>query len=264
MNISDIQSSPTTSKALNTPSKTAAQESARLNPLQQVIKQTHSKIQAEVDTTTTQLSSFGRLKSALSNTQIAAHALGSLPATASSADIKTAVQNFVSAFNTAMGSAKSTATAAGSAGASHSANRAGRDLGRALSSDLRTLDALKKLGVSLNSQGELAIDSKKFEAAQKANPAGALATLGKIGRQVEKTAIQELAADGHVSGFMSSLQARASQLKTQQSSLTSLAQGSTAAPGSTTANTSPMPWSRDFGASAYQNSANIAKNSWNA
>jgi hypothetical protein len=264
MNISDILNSPAANKALNNKSKTAAQETTSLSPLQQVIKKTHSKIQAEVETTTTQLSSFGRLKSALSNTQLAAHALGNLPSTASSADIKTAVQNFVGAFNTAMGTAKNTATAPGSTSATHSANRAGRDLGRALSSDFRTLDALRKLGVSMDSKGELTIDSKKLEAAQKTDPAGALATLGKIGRQVEKTAIQELAADGHVNGFMNSLNARASQLKTQQSALTSLAQDSTGTQGSTTPKTGIPSWSRGFGASVYQNSANITKNSWNA
>lgn len=264
MNISDILNSPAANKALNNKSKTATQETANLSPLQQVIKQTHSKIQAEVDTTTTQLSSFGRLKSALSNTQLAANALGSLSGTASSADIKKAVQNFVSAFNTSMDSAKTTATAPGSAGASHSANQAGRDLGRAISSDFRTQDALKKLGVSMDSKGVLSIDNKKFEAEQKADPAGALATLGKIGRQVEKTAIQELAVDGHVNGFMNSLNVRASQLKMQQSSLTSLTQANKATTANTATDNSPYTWSRGYGASAYQNSANTTKNSWNA
>lgn len=262
MNLSDILNSPAANSTANAKTKTATQTTAGLSPLEKVRQHANSKIQTEVDATKAQLSSFGQLKSAVSNTQLAAQALGSLSSTASSAEVKTAVQNFVSAFNTAIDTAKTTAAAPGSA--THNASRASRDLSRSVMADLRTFDALKKLGVSMGSDGSLTLDSKKLDTLQKADPAGAQATLTKIGRQVEKTAIKELAADGHVSGPMSSLNARASLLKTQQGALASLAEATTASPSSTTTNASTPTWSRGFGASAYQNSSNLARNSWNA
>jgi hypothetical protein len=257
MNISDILNNPA-----NAQTKTATQTTAGLSPLEKVRQHANSKIQTEVDATKAQLSSFGQLKSAVSNTQLAAQTLGSLPSTASSAEVKTAVQNFVSAFNSAINTAKTTAATPGAA--THNASQTGRDLSRSVMADLRTFDALKKLGVSMGSDGSLNLDSKKLDTAQKTDPVGAQATLTKIGRQVEKTALKELATDGHVSGSMNSLNARASLLKTQQGSLASLAEATTASPSSATANTGTTAWSRGFGASAYQNSANLARNSWNA
>lgn len=255
MNISDILNASAANKLVNTSPKTAAQATDSLSPVEQAIKKTKTRIQAEVDTTTTQLSSFGQLKSAISNTQLAAGALEKLESTASSASVKTAASNFVSAFNTTLGSAKTTASVAGSStAATQSANRTGRDLSRSVTTDVRTFDALKKLGFSMGSDGRLALDSKKFEAAQKTDPAGTQATLSKIGKQVETAAVKELTPDGGVNGSMSSLKARSSLLKTQQSSLADLAK-TTAAANSTT---SASNWSQGFGISAYQSNASNA------
>lgn len=257
MNISDILNASAANKLVNTNTspKTAAQATDSLSPVEQALKKTNTRIQAEVDTTTTQLSSFGQLKSAISNTQLAASALGKLESTTSSASVKTAASNFVSAFNTALGSAKTTAAVPGSStAATQSASRTGRELTRSVTTDVRSFDALKKLGFSLGSDGRLALDSKKFEAAQKADPAGTQATLSKIGKQVETTAVKELATDGSVNGAMSSLKARSSLLKTQQTSLADLAK-ITAAASSSTATTSASNWSQGFAISAYQSNA---------
>jgi len=259
MNISDILNASAANKLVNTSPKTAAQATDSLSPVEQALKKTSTRIQAEVDATTTQLSSFGQLKSTISNTQLAAGALGKLESTASSASVKTAASNFVSAFNTTLGSAKTTATVPGSStAATQSASRTGRDLSRAVTTDVRTFDALKKLGFSMGSDGRLALDSKKFEAAQKADPAGTQATLSKIGKQVETAAVKELASDGGVNGSMSSLKARSSLLKTQQTSLADLAKITAAATSTANNTTSASNWSQGFGISAYQSNASNA------
>ena len=260
MNISDTLNATAANNLITANAKTTAQATGSLSPVEQTLQKTNTKIQAEVDTTTAQLSSFGQLKSAVSNTQLAAQALGRLSSTASSADVKTAAGNFVNAFNATIGTAKTTAAVPGATTATNSANRAGRDLSRSVAADSRTFDALKKLGFSLRSDGTLALDAKKFEAAQKADPASVQATLAKIGQQVDKTASKELAADGSVSGSMTSLNARASMLKTPQASLATLAKTAAATSSTNTATSNTSLWSSSYGVSAYKSTA---ANVWN-
>jgi hypothetical protein len=259
MNISDTLNATAANNLASAKAKTSAQATAGLSPVQQSLQKTTTKIQTEVDATSAQLSSFGQLKSAVSNTQLAARALGNLSSSASSADVKTAATQFVSSFNAAIGSAKTAAAVPGAATSADSANRASRDLSRSVMADVRTFDALKKLGFSLRSDGTLALDAKKLEAAQKADPVGVQATLSKIGQQVDKTAAKELASDGPVSGSMAALNARASLLKAQQNSLATLAKNAAAASASTSSSTTnSSSWSRGFGVSAYQaNSRNV-------
>jgi flagellar capping protein FliD len=251
MNISDIVNATAANNLVNTKAKTSAQATTALSPVQEALKKTTEKFQTEVDSTTAQLSSLGQLKSAVSSAQLSARALSHLPVSASSADVKTAATHFLRTFNAAIGSAKTTAAAPGSATTASSANRASRDLSRAVMTDVRTFDAMKKLGFSLHSDGTLALDAKKFEAAQKADPAGAQATLAKIGQQVDKTATRELASTGAVTGSMAALTARASLLQMQQSSLATLVKNTADA----VSNPSTNSWSSGFGVSAYQANA---------
>ena len=186
------------------------------------LEKAEKRIQAQADVTSVQLSSFGKLKSSVSGAQLAAQALGTLSPTATSAAEKTAATGFVTAFNAAVTTAKKTAEVPGETLATVSANRAGKDLQQAISADRPTLDALKKIGFSVGTDGTLALDSKKFEAAQKSDAAGVRATLVKIGKQVDKTASKELANDGNVGLSLSALNQRANMLKSQQSALASL------------------------------------------
>lgn len=248
MNINDIVNANTASKYSGT--NTGAQSASSVHGATSAgLQKAEKRIQAQVDTTSTQLSSFGKLKSAVSDAQIAARTLGSLNSTASSAAEKTAATQFVSAFNSAINTAQSTAAVAGeTTAASNSAGRVGKDMLRAVGSDAATISALKKIGFNVNADGNLVLDAKKFEAAQKADPAAVRTALTKLGQQVDKTASKELAADGNVGTSLSSLKQRSAVLKGQQSALASVAQTTTSAQNSS--NTGAF----NFGLSAYQNS----------
>lgn len=233
----------------NGSANTSAQATGSVGPVAQALQKADKRIQSQLDTTTAQLSSFGKLKSAVSDAQLSARALGSFSSTAASADIKSAANRFVSAFNAAINAAKTTATASGGASAeSAGARSVGSDLNRALRSSSATADSLQQLGIKLSPDGSLTLDAKKFEAAQKADPANAKATLAKIGQLVDKTATKELATGGGVSGSMASLNQRTTALKAQQTSLLAISQQAATAQSSSSSTSS---YAR-FGLAAYQ------------
>lgn len=227
MNINDFVSNQTAASYLG--NNASSQSAARVSTATAAgLQKAEKRIQTQVDTTSSQLSSFGKLKSAVSDAQIAARGLGGLTGTTTSAAEKTAANTFVSAFNSAINASKTTAAVPGETyAATSSAGRVNRDLTRAINTNTATMDALKKIGFSMNASGSLVLDAKKFDAAQKADPAAVRATLTKIGQQVDKTATQELSTSGNVGASLSSLNQRAAVLKSQQSALTSLGQSAT-------------------------------------
>jgi len=134
----------------------------------------------------------------------------------------------VSSFNATVTSAKTTASVTTGTAASSSATRVGKDMVRAVSDSKATIDSLKNIGFSMQKDGSLTVDAKKFEAAQLADPAGVKAALAKIGQQVDKTATQELATSGDVNASVASLSQRATVLKNQQTALAGLQQTASA------------------------------------
>jgi flagellar capping protein FliD len=198
VNINDIVQANSANKYLGLNS--SAQASGSVSGVAQAgLQKADKRIQAQVDVTTAQLSSFGQLKSSVSAAQLAAHTLGNLPATSTTAAIKTAADSFVNAFNTAVTTAKSTAAVPGETAASQSASRVAKDLSRTVSENTATIDSLKKIGFNMQTDGTLTLDAKKFADAQKADPVNVKATLTKIGQQVDKTATQELATSSSLS-----------------------------------------------------------------
>lgn len=214
------------------------------------LKKADQRIQAQVDKTTAQLSTFGKLQSAVSGTQIASRGLGVLGNTSTAATQKSAASDFTSAFNAALASAKTSAAQPGDTTAAQSASRTGNNLLRALGTEPATVDALKKVGFSLSASGSLVLDSKQLDAAQKADPAGVRATLNALGQQVFKAASQELAGSGNVGLSLSTLNQRSGILKSQQATLSALGQGTSPAQS----NTGFGSWT-NWGVSAYQQSS---------
>jgi flagellar hook-associated protein 2 len=188
------------------------------------------------------------LKSAVSDAQIGARGLAALSSTAKPADVKTALTSFVNAFNGAVTAAKTTSTVSGDSAANQSAKRVSRDLQRSASSDASNLDALKQVGVTLGTDGKLAVDATKLGAALTASPSAVRDTLAKLGRQVEQTSTKELAADGNVGGSLSTLNQRSTVLKSQQATLAALSAQSVAS-----AQTSSSNALFGYGLSAYRN-----------
>jgi len=224
MNISQLINSATSSNLTNN-GQSATQATSATNPVSQAMQKAGARLQAQLDTTTAQLSSFGKLKSAVSDVQLAASALNAFTATTAAADVKTAATKFIASFNAVVTTARATAGLPGAVSVeSSSANRISRDMDKSIAPNSATMDALRKLGVKQLSDGTLALDSAKFDAAQKADPASVRTALTKIGQQAEKAAAKELASGGDVTDSMASLNQRSTNLKTQQSSMLAVAQ----------------------------------------
>lgn len=224
MNINQLTNSATSGNLTNS-GQSSTQATSATNPVSQAMLKAGARLQVQLDSTTAQLSSFGKLKSAVSDVQLAASALSAFTATTRAADVKTAAAKFIASFNAAVTTARSTAALPGNVSAeSSSANRISRDMAKSIAPNTATMDALRKLGVKQLADGTLALDTAKFDAAQKADPASVRAALAKLGQQAEKTATKELASGGDVTNSVASLNQRSTSLKTQQSSMLAMAQ----------------------------------------
>ena len=179
-------------------------------------------MQSDVDATTAQLSSFGLLKSAISGSQMGAHALATLSSIASAEDITKAAGNFYNAFNATMTAAKNASVGSGSMAASQSANRVIRETKSALTLDPAAQAAMKKLGMSIQTDGSLVHDTKKFASALASDSSGVRAALATLGKQVDTVATKELATDGAVSSAVNGLSQRSATLAAQQKALKAL------------------------------------------
>ena len=204
----------------------ATSKSNASSPLSAIQK----RIQANVDSTKTQLSAFGVLKSAVSQSQIAAQALGKLGAAATEADTTKALANFFNGYNAVVSASQKAADSAGNSVASGTATSAGVSAGRVGKDYQRTLtsgtiaDVLKKLGLSTKSDGTLVQDAKQFAQNLKADPAGVRAALAKLGAAVDATAGKELNPNGALGDALSRLSQRNTTLAAQQKALSSAAQ----------------------------------------
>jgi hypothetical protein len=174
------------------------------------------RINQQRESVNVQLSSFGKLKSSLAETQSASRELSDSKRSATDTDLKSTANNFVQAFNTATQTARSTAAQLGTSPQSHRARATETDLRRAVSSDTTVTSDLKKVGITQQKDGSLAIDTKKFDAALKTDPDSLRGTLSKIGQQVDRTATSELADRGNVGSSLSSLSNRARSLENTQ------------------------------------------------
>jgi hypothetical protein len=225
MTISPLTSTNAGTSTASTASatQTATQATSSTNPVAQALKKADVRLQTQLDTANTQLSTFGKLKAAVSDAQLAGRALGSLSATSTTTEVKTAANKLITALNAAIGRAQSAAASLGSA-ESGSAKRVSHDLGRAVTANPSTFDALKKIGFKQQSDGSFTLDAAKFDAAQKADPAAVQSAMTKLGQAVDKVAAKELASGGNVAGPMAALGQRSTALKTQQSAMLAMVQ----------------------------------------
>jgi len=204
-------------------SKTATSQAASaVSSVPPSLEKADRRIQSDVDATTAQLSSFGLLKSAISAGQTVAHALATLSTTAAANDITKAAGNFFNVFNATVTAAKNASTGSGTTSASQSATRIIRETKTALTSDPEAQAAMKKLGMSVQADGTLVHDAKKFAAALTNDPSGVRAALATIGKQVDSVATKELASVGTVGTALTSLTQRSTTLAAQQKALKAL------------------------------------------
>jgi len=211
MTISPLSSALTSTAS--TSSQTAAQATASADPITAGLQKSSTKLQTLLDTTTASLSTLGKFKAAVSATQTAANGLSALKDSASSDEVKKALSSFVSTFNAMVASTQSAAAT------SSGAERISRGMTRAMTADFSKVDALRQMGFTKASDGSLALDASKLEAAYKASPSGVLGTLSKLGKLVDKAAAKELASGGGIGSSVSALTTKASTLQLQKTAL---------------------------------------------
>ena len=205
------------------PAREAAQAVADMSPLALAVQRADQRVQTEVNSNTAQLSSFGLLKSSLSQVQIAAQTLSTLPASGAATDSTNAIKGLLTAVNSAVNVAKTTAALPGASEATHSAQRVARGLHGIVTDSAPMAYSLKAMGISLQ-DGALRLDSVQFNTSL-ANDAdavqGALIGLGQV---VERLTSTELASNGDVMSSLNLLKRQANTLQAQQQALQSAAQ----------------------------------------
>ena len=247
MNINDLIANNKASLAgSGASSANGAKASSAVRATSQQFAKVDKRLQADVDTTAAKLSKYGLLKSAMADNQVIARGLSKLPAAASASDVTLAMGKFFNAYNNSITAAKVAAAVPGSSGFSQSANRVINDLKRALPSDPATQDAMKKLGLSIQQDGAMVRDVKKFAAALTSDPVGTRAALAAIGKKLDAVATKELASSGPVDAEISSLTQRSATLTAQQKAMKALKDSIASAPTNSFAG---------FGLAAYQSNS---------
>lgn len=196
--------------------KSSTKAPAAVDSVTLVLQKTDKKVQVQREAVAVELSSVGKLQSAFSQVQSASRALANpSPAVTSDADIAKAADKFVKAVNIAVRTTRSATTAKGGLIDNGHALAAEGGLLRAVAGDSQASSSLRQLGITQQSDGTLAIDAKKFDAALKANPEAVRSALADIGQQVNRTVTRELGNSGNVGSSLSLLQNRAKHLDDQ-------------------------------------------------
>jgi hypothetical protein len=246
MSLSPLNSATKTST--KTGAQTSAQATSSTSPVALAMQKANARLQPQLETASAQLSSFGKLKASIADMQVAAHAMSGLTSASSAADAKAAAIRFVTSFNASTVAAKTAATAMASSDPSV-ARRVGNDLSRSVTANYSAFDALKKIGFKQQPDGSLALDAAKLDAALSTDPAGARASLAKLGQTADTLANRELAEGGNVAAPWASLNQRSTALKTQQNAILAIEQKLNA---TTSTQSTPSSSYVNYGIAAYK------------
>lgn len=196
------------------------------NPATGAFALASQRIGQKLNSTNVQLSAFGQISSGFANVQSASKDLTNPAKTATSADVVNAVQNFANAFNTAT---KAVSTAVNGTGNGNGvlandfhARFAANDLKSVLTSGTNTSD-LSKIGVSVNKDGTLSVNTKTLQAAIQANPGAVNNTLANIGQQAGQVSTKDLATTGNIGSSVNTLSGTAKTLQAQSAAQQKLA-----------------------------------------
>jgi hypothetical protein len=225
MNINALLSGSTSGAQSSSTGASKATATTATSPL---LAKAEQRIQSALDASSAQMSKFGLLKSALSDGQVTALALTKLSSAATPEAVTNALGTFFKTFNTAMGAAVGAANSAASTSASNSAKRVINDAKSALRSDPAVAEAMKKLGLTLQSDGSLVQDAKKFANSLASDPAGVRAALASVGKKVDALNSRELATSGTVGAALTGLNQYNTALTAQQKALKAFEQAASA------------------------------------
>jgi flagellar capping protein FliD len=236
------------SLAANSLGGSQASGTTSVNPTTQAFQKADQRIKLQRDLADVQLSSFGKLKSAFADTQTAAAALSDRKQTVSETDVRRVAGNFVKGFNSAVQTARSAATQPGTPIESGRARAAETELRRSVNTDAAVAD-LRKIGITQQANGTLAINNKVFDAALSADPEAVRGALSRVGQQVERTAASQLADGGNIGKAVNALSDRAKSLESRQTDQQALA---AAAQQAVSDQTTRFNSSLNAGVAAYQ------------
>lgn len=206
MNVTEIANLYTRQQSLSTNS------SVQMDKVQKAFATAASRLETQQQTTSVQLSAYGKVKAAFASVEDASKALATTKSTTTAADLKKGIESFVKAFNDARNSSVAT---------EGSARSAGNDLRRAASSDSNRSD-LRSLGISQNTDGSLSIDSKKLDAALQSNQGAAGAAATRVSGQMQQIATRALSSTGSIGATLNTLTSRSASLQAAQTSQANL------------------------------------------
>jgi hypothetical protein len=204
------------SSGLSANSKTSSQGSAEVDSALKMLQGMDQKLQARIDASKTQISSYGAFKSSLSQVQISAQGLTGLTEKSSAADLTKAMGNFFNAFNAVASSATTAESSSGTSTGKQSAQRTMHEMVGALKHRSALLEDLHTLGLIINSNGTLAQDTKKFAASLAKNQSGVQKALAELGRSTAAAATGALADTGAAGSGLSGLNTYQTNLMHQQ------------------------------------------------
>jgi hypothetical protein len=226
MNINALLSSSTSGAQGSSTGASKATTAISTSPL---LAKAEQRIQSALDSGNAQLSKFGLLKSALADGQVTALALTQISSTAKPEAVTTALGTFFKTFNAAISAATGTAkSSAPMTSAANSAKRVISEAKSALRSDTAVADAMKKLGLTMQSDGSLVQDAKKFATLLASDPAGVRAALAVVGKKVEALNSRELTTSGTVGAALTGLGQSNAALTAQQKALMAFEQTASA------------------------------------
>lgn len=216
----------------------------------QVVRKDEKRIQQQRGAVSVELSSVGKLKAAFSEVQKTSRALTDSQQPLADASVRKAAEGFIKAFNTATQAARSTTARQSQLADNDRARAAEADLRRSLSADTEISVDLKKIGITQQTDGTLAIDAKKLDDALKAEPAAVRNALSRAGEQADRIATRELSNNGNTGGgSVNSSDSRARNIEARQAEQQTQA---TAAPQTVSAKSSTLDNDPNTGVAAYQ------------
>jgi hypothetical protein len=241
---------PVTLSSIAASTLTGSQASGQtgIDRVTQAFQKADKRIQQQRDLASVQLSSFGRLKSAFAGTEAAASGLKSITSASSAADVRAATGTFVKAFNSVVETARAATAQSGTPVESNRARAAETELRRSVNADAASAE-LRKIGITQQANGTLAIDGNVFDAAISAEPEAVRSVLSRIGLQVSQTAASQLADGGNIGRAVNALGDRVRSLEARQAEQQALA---TAGQQTISTQTNRFTAGLNSGAAAYE------------
>jgi flagellar capping protein FliD len=188
-------------------SVTPTESTKEVDKIKKAFESADLRVQQKSESTKEQISSMGKLKSSLADTQAASRDVQKLKPNASAADMAAAAEKMVKAYNSTQKAAVNSEAQSGNSAEASNARRVGNDLKRSASNGGLTSE-LQKAGVSQNQDGTLKIDAEKFKAAAASDPAALRKALEKVGQKIEASSTKALSDKSDLNTALKALKDR--------------------------------------------------------